>query len=185
MAKAAAPVSDERRQDRPFWIVNAVVSVIALAVLGYLLLVRQGSGDKTALAFMPAINAMFNGTSAVLLVLAVLAIKKKQIARHQTLMLSAFASSTFFLVGYLAYHYVHGDTKYPGTGAMRGLYLAILASHVLLSIPVVPLCLAAFYYAFQKNFGTHRKITKYLFPIWLYVSVTGVVVFALLRSAYG
>lgn len=173
--------------DRPFWIVNAVVSILALGVLAYLLLVRQGGAhaDPHALAFMPAVNACFNGTSAVLLVLAVRAIKRKDVARHQALVLSAFAASTFFLVGYLAYHYVHGDTKYPGTGGMRIAYLGLLASHVLLSIPVVPLCLAAFYYAFRKNFVTHRRITKVLFPVWLYVSVTGVVVFLLLRGAYG
>jgi len=173
------------RGDRPFWIVNGVVSVLALALLAYLLLLRHGSGDASSLAFMPAVNASFNGAAAVLLVLAVVAIKKKQVARHQKLMLAAFASSTFFLVGYLAYHYVHGDTKYPGDGGLRIAYLALLASHVLLSIPVVPLCLAAFYFAFRRRFATHKKITKYLFPIWLYVSVTGVLVFLMLRSAYG
>ena len=171
--------------DRPFWIVNGVVSVVALSVLAYLLLIRQGSGDRTALAFMPAVNATFNAAAAVLLVLAVLAIKQRQVARHQALMLSAFASSTFFLVGYLAYHYVHGDTRFPGTGPLRTAYLALLASHVLLSIPVVPMCLAAFYFAFRREFVTHKKITRFLFPIWLYVSVTGVVVFLMLRSAYG
>jgi len=180
-APASGPVPTAT--DRPFWIVNVVVSVIALAVIGYLLLVRQG-GDRTALSFMPAVNAAFNGTAAVLLVLAVIAIKNKQVARHQALMLSAFASSTFFLVGYLAYHYVHGDTKYPGTGGAKIAYLLLLASHVLLSLPVVPLCLAAFYYAFRRNFVTHKKITRVLFPMWLYVSITGVIVFALLRSAH-
>lgn len=173
-----------QREDRPFWIVNGVVSVVALAILAYLLLLRQGSGDPTSLSFMPAVNACFNGTAALLLVLAVVAIKKKQVARHQALMISAFAASTFFLVGYLAYHYVHGDTKYPGTGGMRVAYLLLLASHVILSIPVVPMCLAAFYFAFRRRFATHKKITKFLFPIWLYVSVTGVLVFLMLRSAY-
>lgn len=172
--------------DRRFWIVNAVVSILALAVLAYLLLLRQGgAGSATALAFMPAVNATFNAIAAVLLVLAVVAIRKKQVARHQALMLGAFASSTFFLVGYLAYHYVHGDTKYPAGAPLRGLYLAVLASHVLLSVPVVPMCLAAFYYAFRRNFEVHKRITKFLFPVWLYVSVTGVVVFLMLRSAYG
>ncbi len=173
------------RGDRPFWIVNGVVSVLALALLGYLLLLRQGSGDRSSLAFMPAVNACFNGGAAVLLVLGVAAIKKKRVAQHQKLMLAAFASSTFFLVGYLAYHYVHGDTRYPGTGGLRVAYLLLLASHVLLSIPVVPMCLAAFWFAFQRRFDTHKKITKILFPIWLYVSITGVLVFLMLRSAYG
>lgn len=171
------------REDRPFWIVNGVLSVAALAVLGYLLLIRHGSGDRDALSFMPAVNACFNGLSAVLLVSAVVAIKQKKVARHQTLMLSAFASSAFFLVGYLAYHYVHGDSRYPGQGGMRAFYLLILASHVILSVPVVPMCLAAFYFAFKRKFVTHKKITKILFPIWLYVSVTGVLVFVLLRAA--
>jgi len=174
-----------QREDRPFWIVNGVVSVVALSILAYLLLLRQGSGDPSNLSFMPAINACFNAAAAVLLVLAVIAIKKKQVARHQALMISAFASSTFFLVGYLAYHYVHGDTKYPGTGGMRVAYLLLLASHVILSIPVVPMCLAAFYFAFRRRFEVHKKITRFLFPIWLYVSVTGVLVFLMLRSAYG
>lgn len=169
--------------DRPFWIVNGVVSVVALAVLAYLLLLRHGSGDPTSLSFMPAVNACFNAGAAVLLVLAVVAIKQKKVARHQALMISAFASSTFFLVGYLAYHYVHGDSKYPGTGGVRVAYLLLLASHVLLSIPVVPMCLAAFYFAFRRRFDTHKKITKVLFPVWLYVSVTGVLVFLMLRGA--
>jgi putative membrane protein len=181
------PTTTEQRaqDDRPFWIVNAVVSIVALAVLAYLLLLRQGSGNPSSLSFMPAVNAGFNGLAAVLLVLAVVAIKGRKVARHQKLMLSAFASSTFFLVGYLAYHYVHGDTRYPGTGGSRTAYLLLLASHVILSIPVVPMCLAAFYFAFRQRFAAHKKVTKFLFPIWLYVSVTGVVVFFLLRSAYG
>jgi len=179
-----SPVATSVRADRPFWILNAVVSVVALAVLAYILLLRHGSGDPGRLSFMPAVNASFNGTAAVLLVLAVLAIKKKKVARHQALMLSAFASSSFFLVGYLAYHYVHGDTRYPGHGGARVAYLALLASHILLSIPVVPMCLAAFYFAFRRRFETHKKITRFLFPIWLYVSVTGVLVFFMLRGAY-
>src|SRR5690349_5148782 len=90
----SALASATQRGDRPFWIVNGVVSILALSVLAYLLLLRHGAGDRTALAFMPAINASFNGVAAVLLVLAVSAIKRKQVARHQKLMLAAFASST-------------------------------------------------------------------------------------------
>jgi putative membrane protein len=174
------------KTDRPFWIVNAVVSILALSLLTYLLLIRDGSqAGGTSLSFMPAVNAFFNATSAVLLVLAVRSIRRKQVARHQALTLAAFASSTLFLVGYLAYHYVHGDTRYPGSGPLRALYLVILASHVLLSIPVVPMCLAAFYYAYRRSFVIHRRITRFLYPIWLYVSTTGVVVYFMLRSAYG
>jgi putative membrane protein len=186
MAPTAPSTAAAARGDRPFWILNGVVSVVALSILAYLLLIRRGAGgDGAALSFMPAINATFNGASAVLLVLAVRAIKNKRVAQHQALMLSAFASSAFFLVGYLAYHYVHGDTKYPGQGGARAAYLLLLASHVVLSIPVVPMCLAAFYFAFQRRFATHKRLTRVLFPIWLYVSVTGVLVFFMLRGAYG
>jgi putative membrane protein len=178
--------SEPSTNDRPFWLINGIVSVIALAVLGYLLLVRHGSGGATStLAFMPAVNAAFNGTSAVLLVLGVHAIKNKRMARHRAFMLAAFASSTFFLVGYLGYHYVHGDSKYAGHGPLRVAYMLLLASHVVLSIPVVPMCLAAFYFAMKQRFAVHKRITRVLFPIWLYVSVTGVLVFLMLRSANG
>jgi len=98
-------------------------------------------------------------------------------------MVSTFAASSLFLVGYLAYHYVHGDTRYAGTGAMKAVYLIILATHVLLSMPVVPLALVAFYFAWRQDFRRHRKVTRWLAPMWLYVSVTGVVVFFMLRGS--
>jgi putative membrane protein len=173
------------RSDSRFWLINAIVSAVALAVLAYLLLIRGGSQDGgQSLAFMPAVNAGFNATSAVLLTLGVLAIRKKRVRQHQMLVIGAFASSLLFLAGYLAYHYAHAETKYPGSGLGRTLYLLLLASHVILSVPVVPLCLAAFYYALTRRFDTHKRITKILYPVWLYVSVTGVVVYFLLRSAY-
>lgn len=182
MSSAATEV---KGSDSRFWIVNAIVSSIALSILAYLLLLRGGSqGGAQSLAFMPAVNACFNGLSAVLLLLGVMAIRRKRVKQHRMLVTGAFASSLLFLAGYLAYHYVHGDTRYPGTGMAKVAYLALLASHVLLSIPVVPLCLAAFYYALTRRFDTHKKITRVLYPMWLYVSVTGVVVFFVLRSAY-
>lgn len=184
----AAATDTTKRSDSSFWIVNAIFSAIALSVLAYLLLLRGGSrgsqGGWHSLSFMPAVNAGFNGLSAILLTLGVLAIRKKRVRQHQFLVIGAFASSSLFLAGYLAYHYVHAETHYPGSGIARTLYLVLLASHVILSVPVVPLCLAAFYYALTRRFVTHRRITKILFPVWLYVSVTGVVVFFLLRGAY-
>ncbi len=95
-------------------------------------------------------------------------------------MVLAVASSALFLVGYVAYHSVHGDTKFGGVGAIRTVYLSILATHVLLSMAVVPLVLTALYFAWRKQFLRHAKVTRVLFPIWLYVSVTGVVIFFML-----
>ncbi|MAQ14411.1 MAG: hypothetical protein CMN30_06405 [Sandaracinus sp.] len=169
----------ERSNDRLFFVLATVISVGALTFLVWLLLLRETTGtDPEALAFMPAVNAGLNAGAALLLVLGWRAIRAGQRVRHQWLMIGTFACSALFLVGYIAYHYLHGDSHYEGPA--RGFYLAMLASHVVLSIPVVPLALAAFYFAWRKRFGTHRKVTRWLAPIWLYVSVTGVLVFLFL-----
>jgi putative membrane protein len=171
--------------DRRFFLFNAVVSVAALAVLSWLLVFRGGSGAGEAdLRFMPALNATLNAAAAVLLVGGWVAIKRKRPDLHRYFMVAAFAASALFLVGYLAYHAVHGDTRFGGTGAVKAVYLAVLASHVLSSIGVVPLALTAFWFAWKKEFARHTRVTRWLFPIWLYVSVTGVVVYLMLRPYY-
>jgi putative membrane protein len=173
-------VAAERSNDRLFFVLASVVSVAALAFLTWLLLLRDATGtDPGTLSFMPAVNAGLNATAALLLVLGWRAIRAGQVTRHQWLMIGTFVCSALFLVGYVAYHYLHGDTRYEGPA--RGLYLAMLASHVLLSIPVVPMALAAFYFAWRERFATHRKVTRWLAPIWLYVSVTGVLVYVFLH----
>jgi putative membrane protein len=166
--------------DRRFFAFNAIVSTAALAFLAWLLLIRRGEGGGLDLSFMPAVNAGWNSLSTILLVAGLVAIKKKRPDIHRYAMVSAFVSSSLFLVGYVAYHYVHGDTRYAGD--FRTIYLVILASHVLSSIGVVPMALAAFYFAFQKRFATHKKVTRILWPIWMYVSVTGVVIWWMLHG---
>lgn len=182
MSSSSVP---QRGSDRSFYLFNAVLSTSALALLAYLLLIRKGEGSTVDLSFMPAVNASLNATAATLLCLGFVAIRRKRPDLHRYLMTSAFAASALFLVGYIAYHYVHGDTKYPGTGTIRTVYLAILASHVLLSMAVVPLCLTTFYFAYKKAFQRHRRVARWTLPIWLYVSVTGVIIFWMLRSAVG
>jgi putative membrane protein len=97
-------------------------------------------------------------------------------------MVTAFALSALFLVGYLVYHSVHGDTKFTGTGSIRVAYFTLLVSHIVLSIGVVPLALTSFYLAFTRSFVRHRKLNRIFLPIWLYVSVTGVILFFMLRG---
>lgn len=173
------------RNDRTFFIFNAVVSVAALSLLGWLLLIHGGmKNSELDLRFMPGVNAGFNALAATLLVAGRVAIARKKVELHRYLMVFAFAASALFLVGYLAYHAVHGDTKFGGTGAVRAAYLVLLASHVLLSTLVVPLALSAFYFAWRRDFQKHTRVTRVLHPIWLYVSVTGVVVFVMLRPYY-
>jgi len=171
-----------RVDDRRFFVFNAVVSALALALLAWLLLIRSGNAAGAQdLSFMPAVNACFNALSASLLLAGLVSIKQRKVELHKRFMVSAFASSSLFLVGYVVYHYVHGDTKFTGVGPIRSVYFAILISHVLLSVGVVPLALTAFYFAWRKRFAAHAKVARVLFPIWLYVSVTGVVIYFMLR----
>ena len=169
--------------DKRFFLFNAALSTAAVGFLGWLLLVRGGSGTSGLdLRFMPAVNACLNSASTLLLLCGYIAVKRGNPRIHRYFRVSAVASSALFLVGYIAYHYVHGDTRFGGVGAIRTVYLSILASHVLLSIAVVPMVLTALYFAWRKQFSRHTKVTKVLFPIWLYVSVTGVVIFFMLRG---
>jgi putative membrane protein len=182
MSTAGSPVAPSS-QDRAFYLVNAVVSSAALALLAWLLLLRQSGESSQAVAFLPAVNAGLNFTAAAFLVLGRAAITRRKVDVHRRFMIAAFVTSTLFLVSYLTYHYLHGDTHFAGTGAARVVYLAILASHVLLSATVVPLALSAFWFAFRRSMVTHKKITRVLWPIWLYVSITGVVIYVMLRAS--
>lgn len=171
-----------RTSDRSFFIFNAVLSTGALAFLAYILLVRRGGGGAD-LRFLPSVNAALNGAAASFLIAGLIAIKRRAILVHKYLMVSAFAASSLFLVCYLAYHFVHGDTKYQGTGPVRTVYFFILISHILLSIGIVPLALTSFYFAFKAKFASHMKVSKITLPVWLYVSITGVVIFFMLRGS--
>ena len=165
---------------RSFLLFNALVSAAALGFLAWLLLVHRGvSPSGRDLSFMPAVNASFNATAAMLLVAGRFAIARRNVELHKRLMVSAFALSGLFLLGYVAYHFVHGDTKY--VGAYRPVYLGVLVTHVLLSLAVLPLALTAFWLAARRDFQRHARVTRVLWPIWLYVSVTGVVVFFMLH----
>jgi putative membrane protein len=177
-----APGLVSRASDRSFFVVNALVSAAALGVLYWLLVARHvtGGAGGTGLSALPAINATLNATSALLLATGWVAIRRGARRAHAWLMVSAFASSAAFLVCYLVYHYVHGDTRFGGHGALRTAYLIILATHVTLSMAVVPLALTAFWFAARRAFVRHKRVTRFLLPIWLYVSVTGVVVYWML-----
>ena len=169
------------QSDRSFWIFNAVVSTAAIIFLGWLLLIREGGGVNADLSFMPGVNAALNASSATLLVLGLAAIRRGRRELHRRLMVSAFAASAVFLVGYVLYHYAHGDTQYQGEGAIRIVYFAVLITHVLLSIVMLPMILTTFYLAARERFATHKKLARWTLPIWLYVSVTGVVIYFMLR----
>ena len=171
--------------DRSFFAFNAVVSTLALAFIAYILLGRTAATGGPDLRFLPAVNAGLNATAAALLVAGWVAIRRRNLRLHRYLMVSAFAASALFLVCYLTYHYVHGDTRYTGQGFLRVVYFAVLISHILLSMVVVPAALTAFYFAWKRQFIRHRRLTRIALPIWLYVSVTGVIIYFMLRGGAG
>ncbi|MFW2386739.1 MAG: DUF420 domain-containing protein [Polyangiales bacterium] len=169
------------QSDRSFWVFNALLSSTAIGFLSWLLLVREGGGVNADLSFMPGVNAALNATAATMLLAGFVAIRSGRREVHKRLMVSAFVASTVFLVGYVLYHYAHGDTQYQGEGTIRIVYFVILISHVLLSIVMLPMILTTFYLAARERFDTHRKLARWTLPIWLYVSVTGVVIYFMLR----
>ncbi len=125
----------------------------------------------------PALNASLNALSAVLLVVGYSFIRRQKIAAHKATMVSAFAVSVLFLACYLYYHFHHGSTAFQGQGAIRMLYFSILISHTILAVTIVPLVLVTLARAWRGQFDRHRRIARWTFPLWLYVSITGVVVY--------
>jgi putative membrane protein len=136
----------------------------------------------THLLFLPALNALLNGLSAVALVTGFLFIRRKRIAAHRASMFTAFVFSTLFLASYITNHALHGDMRFHGEGAVRPFYFALLISHIDLSMIALPLILVTFFLSLTGRFPIHRRVARYTFPIWLYVSVTGVIVYAMLAS---
>lgn len=136
------------------------------------------------LADFPAIDAALNATSAVLLTLGYVFIRRRQIAAHRASMLSAFGTSSLFLICYLWYHAHHGVTHFPGQGGVRTFYFTLLGSHSVLAAVIVPLILVTLYRALRKRFVRHRAIARWTLPLWIYVSVTGVMVYWMLYHLY-
>lgn len=132
----------------------------------------------------PALDATLNATSAVLLTLGYFFIRKKRVLAHKICMLSAFGTSSLFLACYLWYHSHHGVTRFMGQGLIRSFYFALLGSHTVLAALIVPLILTTLYRAWKKRFDLHKRIARWTFPAWLYVSITGVMVYWLLYKVY-
>jgi putative membrane protein len=132
--------------------------------------------------FLPQLNALLNGLSAIALCVGLYFIRHKKRRSHQVSMLSAFGFSCMFLVSYIVNHALRGDTPFPGVGTARTVYLSILISHVLCSIVALPMVLTTLLFALRGQFRAHRRLARVTFPIWLYVSVTGVVVFVFLKA---
>lgn len=140
--------------------------------------------NATPLTFLPPIYATINGLTAILLVWAVISIKNGKRELHEKLMKFCIGLSIAFLLMYIAYHMTSESTRYGGEGAIRYVYYFILLTHILLSIVVIPLVLISYVRALTKRFDRHRKIAKITFPVWLYVAVTGVIVYIMISPYY-
>ena len=133
---------------------------------------------------LPALNAILNGTCSALLVFSFMMIKKKNIEAHKKINISAFFLSALFFVSYITYHWMAQETHYPEDSPIRPLYLFILASHIILAAIVLPLVLLSFHKGLTMQVEKHRKLVRYTFPIWLYVTVTGVIVYLMISPFY-
>src|ERR1035438_6455260 len=162
-----------------------VISAAATAFLFWLIYVHPAAASSAQYAFLPALNALLNGLSATALLVGYTFIRARRIPAHRAAMITAFAFSTLFLVSYILHHALHGDVRYPAHAALRSLSLPLLASHIILAIVALPLILVTFFFSLTGRIPQHRKVARWTFPLWLYVSITGVVTWAMLRLAQG
>ena len=159
---------------------------LSAAIVGFLfwLLYFRGEGDATTPAFvssLPALNASLNSLAAVFLVCGFVAVRRRRWRGHMRFMLAALASSALFFVSYLVYHHYQRHTPFTGVGWVRPVYFVVLITHVVLAALVVPMILLSFFTSLSGRLALHRRLSRYTLPVWLYVSVTGVAVFLMLR----
>lgn len=172
----------EKKYNKLIIAVSIVIPVVVAILFGVKL--KDFGYNVEPLSFLPPIYATINGFTAVVLVFAVIAIKKGNQKVHERLMTIAIALSVAFLVMYVAYHMTADSTKFGGDGLIRYVYFFILLTHILLSIAIIPLVLISYVRALGQRFDRHRKIAKITFPLWLYVAVTGVVVYLMISPYY-
>lgn len=163
-----------------------VILTLSAAILGFLFWLiyfqEPSAGAATReTSVLPAFNALCNAVSATCVATGIFFIKRGNRTGHGVLMVCALIASTMFLGGYITYHHLYGDTRFIRQDWIRPLYLFILASHILLSMAVVPLILSSIFFAIRRRWNSHRRVSRWTYPVWLYVSVTGVIVFFMLR----
>jgi putative membrane protein len=164
-------------------IIVSVVIPLAVVLL-FSIRLKDFGINVEPLSFLPPIYATINGITALLLILGVIAIKNGNRALHQKLMTSAIACSLVFLVMYVAYHMTAESTKFGGEGAVKGIYYFLLITHIILSVTIIPLVLFTYVRALSGEFDRHKKLARITFPLWLYVAVTGVIVYLMIAPYY-
>ncbi len=181
----AAPTSTPRSGAAPAIAAILFVSAAASLFLFWLIYIHPAAATSAQYAFLPAMNAVFNGLAAIALLIGYTFIRAHRIKQHRASMIAAFVFSTLFLIGYIAHHALHGDVRYPLHAALRTFYLGLLASHIVLAVVALPLVLVTFFFSLSGRIPQHRRIARWTLPLWLYVSVTGVITYVMLRLAPG
>lgn len=166
------------------WIIILSIAIPLVVAILFKIKLKDFGFDVKPLSFLPPIYATINGITAIVLILAVNAIKRGNRQLHERLMKVAIACSVAFLGMYVAYHMTAEATKYGGEGIMKGIYFFILITHIILSIGIIPLVLISYVRALSERFDKHKKIAKIAFPLWLYVAVTGVIVYLMISPYY-
>lgn len=166
------------------WIVVLSIAIPLVVAILFGVNLRELGFDVKPLTFLPPIYATLNGFTAILLLFAFWAIKNKKIVLHENLMTTAIGCSVAFLVMYVAYHMTSDSTKFGGEGIIKYIYYFILLTHILLSIVIIPFVLITYVRAITNDFERHKKIAKYTFPLWLYIAVTGVLVYIMISPYY-
>ena len=172
----------ETKYNKLIVVLSVAIPLVVALLFGVNL--RKLGYDVQPLSFLPPIYATINGLTAVVLVAAVIAIKNGNRKLHENLMKVAIGCSVAFLGMYVAYHMTSDSTKFGGEGMIKYVYFFILISHILLSVIIIPLVLITYVKALAQRFDKHKKIAKITFPIWLYVAVTGVVVYLMISPYY-
>ena len=175
-------IEKEKKYNKWIVILSIVIPVAVAALFGINL--RELGFDVKPLTILPPIYATINGFTALVLIAAFIAIKNKRIVLHESLMTTAVWSSVIFLVLYVAYHMTSDSTKFGGEGAIKYVYYFILITHIMLSVIIIPFVLITYVRAITNNIERHKKIAKITFPMWLYVAVTGVVVYMMISPYY-
>ena len=169
----------------PLSIVVGIIAISAVASLFLCWLVYyHAPADVTGthLLFLPALNALLNALSAIALVTGFCFIRARRVSEHRAAMFTAFIFSTLFLVTYITNHALHGDMRFQGSGAIRYVYFPLLISHIGLSVVALPIILITFFLSLSGRYPAHRRLARFTFPIWLYVSLSGVIVYAMLAA---
>lgn len=170
--------------DKKIFILSVAIGIAVFAAVVILNIIPKPDSVPFFVKHLPLLNAFINATCTVLLLASFYFIRKKNILMHKRINITAFFLSSAFLVSYIIYHFFSEETKFPADNPIRFLYLFILATHIVLAALILPFILMSFYFGLNMNVSRHKKVVRWSYPIWLYVTVTGVIIYLMISPYY-